>query len=165
MATATGDGYEVQAVDLADPRLNLAWAMAVTAELEQAVGRARPHEQRAERQTVLIWCNQPLVAPVTRAMPRHQYLRELGLPTGASAPTPLDRATDAMKKLRDGFGYAELAAAVGVGETTVKTNARWKAAVAGACVVLGLEFDRTGDGATGSFLKSGTHIFRVIRPS
>ena len=146
-----GDGYEVNATDLTDPRLNHVWSISVTSELVQAIGRARPYEERAERQTVLVYCNQPLPMPVSRACTRSEFRAELGI--GEPADSIARRVLDAMQRLKEtdgAFGIKELTEKLGIGESTIK-NSKYQTAVKEGCKFLDLNFKRNGDGQKGAF--------------
>jgi hypothetical protein len=148
-----GDGYEVNAIDLRDPRLNLAWDICVTSEVVQGLGRARPYEERAERQTVLVYCNQPLHMPVSKACTRAEFRESLGV--GEKPEGIAKRVLDAMQALKneDGtFGYKEIAGKLNVGEGTLKKKEEYGNAVKKACVELNLDFKQGGDGQNGTFL-------------
>ena len=145
--------YDVFGRDMQDARLTLASQLTTVAEMTQAIGRARPYEPRAKRQTVLIYSNMPLPMHVSKATTRTEYLESLNIRT-QPAQMP-ERIKVAMLELAAGgsFGYADIAKKTSLSETTLKTDDRYKAAIVLAADGLGLRFVRGGNGKAGCFTK------------
>lgn len=158
LKAASGEAHEVLAPEWEAPEMGLAWDVVVTSEVMQAIGRARPHEPRAERQLVLAYTNVPLPPnAVTRTATREEYLRELGLGRrGAEAPPTL-RIEQAMRRLaaKGAFGYEDLAREAGVAEAALKRNAGYREVTRLARQALGLGFRQGGDGRKGAFMPQG----------
>jgi len=143
--------YDVYGRDFGDARLNLAAQLTITAEMVQAIGRARPYELRKTRQTVLIYSNMPLPMPVSRASTRADYLESLNI---VFQPKRLpERILEAMTLLKNvgEFGYKELSQKMDVAETTLKQKTEYQDAIKTARNVLEIDFIRGGYGKVGIF--------------
>ena len=143
--------YDVFGRDMQDARLTLASQLTTVAEMTQAIGRARPYEPRAKRQTVLIYSNMPLPMHVSKAKTRAEYLQGLNIRT-QPAQMP-EKIRDAMVELAaaGSFGYADIAKKMSLEESTLQRDNRYKAAIILAADAMGLRFVRSGDGKAGCF--------------
>ena len=135
----SGDGYEIQVRKLGDERLEAAHRLTVVSELVQAIGRARPYENRNWKQTVLVYCNQPLPMLVSRAMKRDQFLAEPGIPSSRKEPIK-ERVLTAMRKLMQvgAFTKGMLSTELGIAESSLNASFYMKA-IDSSAAELGLE--------------------------
>lgn len=70
--------FEVQRFAFGNKHMRLAWQALVTAEVAQAVGRSRAHDDRNAVQRVFVFTNIDIGMPATRVMTRKEHLAEMG---------------------------------------------------------------------------------------
>ena len=124
-AQVGGSGYEAKQFAFANRYMRLAWEVMVTAEVAQAVGRARVHEDRNIIQRVFVFSNVDTGMPATTVMTKNQHLRAMGY----SPPLLADDVYNAIMELAAAgvtFGFKEIAERVGV---EVRALRNYRAAV------------------------------------
>ena len=143
LKSVEGD-YDVFGRDMQDARLTLACQLTTAAEMTQAIGRARPYEPRAKRQTVLIYSNMPLPMHVSKATTRTEYLESLNIKPAER--TLQVRVYDAMVMLTAAgeFGFKELSESMEIAESTLKQKTEYRDAIKVTMETLGLDFIRGG---------------------
>jgi len=147
----TLDGsFAVQQPKFKDKRFETCWQMTVTAEVVQAIGRARPFEARTDKQLVLVFCNLALPMP-TEPWTMDDYLEAQGLKPEASDLEA--RLENAVKKLLDAkadFGLDSLCQELGIEKASWLGHGEYRLAMKQAEQRLGLSRkaghgkDRTG---------------------
>lgn len=150
---AGGDGpaHEVRHFEFDNKYMKLAWELCVTAEVIQAVGRARVYEQRPWLQRVFVFTNVPTGLPATRVLTRREHLRELG-EVPRSRTERVAGVMETLARERAEFGYEEIAAMLGVKESSLRA-VRYQQAIKRAMEELGLAFEQRGDGRPGVFVR------------
>jgi len=124
-AQVAGGEFETQQFAFRNKYMKLAWEVMVTAEVAQAVGRARVHEDRNIIQHVFVFSNIDTGMPATHVLTRSQHLRAMGY----SPPLRADDVYTAVMELAAvgvTFGFKEIAERVGV---EVRALRNYRAAV------------------------------------
>ena len=78
MVNGAERGFEAKGFSFDDRHMRLAWQALVTAEVAQAAGRSRAHDDRDIVQRVFVFTNVDIGMPATRVLTRREHLRSMG---------------------------------------------------------------------------------------